>query len=495
MLYRFFGRLTAALLLLIAVSCPGAETLEQKVREHTFANGLRLLVVERPSAPVFTAYLTVGVGAVDETSRNRGVAHLLEHLRFKGTRTIGTTDYGKERPLLEKIEETGNALDRLRNGKGADPARIAELEKRLADLQVEHQRYVVKDQFAAIYARHGGVGFNAFTGKDLTSYLVSLPANKLELWAAIESDRMQNAVLREFYTERDVVMEERHRSYEADPDGLLYENMLATAFTVHPYRHPIIGWSSDITNLSPAEARSFMENFYAPVNTVIALVGAVDFDRAVALVDRYFGAIPPGIPVPEVTELEPPQRGEKRIHIQFDAEPRLAMAWHKPTMPDRADYVFDLIDQILSQGRTSRLYRTLVIEKQLAASVATYGAPGYRYPNLFVVTAAPRHPHTLGEVEEAVRLELKRLASELVSKEELARARNRLRADRLRYLQSNNGLARLLTYYQSVIGDWRYLIDYDREIASVTPEEIMETARRYLTPANCTAATLDKQEE
>jgi predicted Zn-dependent peptidase len=495
MFCRFFGRLTAALLLLIAVSCPAAETLEQKVREHTFANGLRLLVVERPSAPVFTAYLTVGVGAVDETSRNRGVAHLLEHLRFKGTRTIGTIDYGKERPLLEKIEETGNALDRLRNQKGADPARIAELEKRLADLQAQHQRYVVKDQFAAIYARHGGVGFNAFTGKDLTSYLVSLPANKLELWAAIESDRMQNAVLREFYTERDVVMEERHRSYDSDPDGLLYENMLATAFTVHPYRHPIIGWSSDITNLTPAEARSFMENFYAPANTVIALVGAVDFDRAVAMVERYFGAIPPGIPVPEVTAVEPPQRGEKRIHIEFDAEPRLAMAWHKPTMPDRADYVFDLIDQVLSQGRTSRLYRTLVIEKQLAASVATYGAPGCRYPNLFVVTAAPRHPHTPGEVEEAVKAELRRLATEPVSAEELARARNRLRADRLRYLQSNDGLARLLTYYQSVIGDWRYLIDYDREIASVTAEEIMETARRYLVPANCTVATLDKQEE
>jgi predicted Zn-dependent peptidase len=495
MFCRFFGRLTAALLLLIAVSCPAAETLEQKVREHTFANGLRLLVVERPSAPVFTAYLTVGVGAVDETSRNRGVAHLLEHLRFKGTRTIGTIDYGKERPLLEKIEETGNALDRLRNQKGADPARIAELEKRLADLQARHRRYVVKDQFAAIYARHGGVGFNAFTGKDLTSYLVSLPANKLELWAGIESDRMQNAVLREFYTERDVVMEERHRSYDSDPDGLLYENMLAAAFSVHPYRHPIIGWTSDITNLTPVEARSFMENFYAPANTVIALVGAVDFERAVALVERYFGAIPPGTPVPEVTAVEPPQRGEKRIHIQFDAEPRLAMAWHKPTMPDRADYVFDLIDQVLAQGRTSRLYRALVIEKQLAASVATYGAPGNRYPNLFVVTAAPRNPHTLREVEEAVKAELKRLATEPVSAEELARARNRLRADRLRYLQSNGGLARLLTYYQSVTGDWRYLIDYDREIASVTPEEIMETARCCLVPANCTVATLDKQEE
>jgi predicted Zn-dependent peptidase len=495
MFCRVLGRLTAALLLLVAVSCPGAETLEEKVREHDFANGLKLLVVERPEAPVFTAYLTVGVGAVDETSRNRGVAHLLEHLRFKGTRTVGTTDYRKERPLLKAIEETGQALDRLRNQKEADPGRMAELEKHLAELQKEHRQYVVKDQFSAIYARHGAVGYNAFTSKDLTSYLVSLPANKLELWVGIESDRLQNAVLREFYTERDVVMEERRRSYDSDPDGLLYENLLATAFTVHPYRNPIIGWPSDIANLTPTGARTFMDQFYAPVNTVIALVGAVDFDQAVALVGRYFGAIPAGTPVPGVDAVEPPQRGEKRIHVQFEAEPRLAMAYHKPTLPERADYVFDIIDNILSQGRTSRLYKSLVIDQQLAASVATYGAPGFRYPNLFVVSAEPRHPHRVQEVEAALSAELGRLASEPVSEEELVRARNRLRADRLRYLQSNGGLARMLTYYQSVTGDWRYLIDYDRQIATVTAEEIMETARRYLVPTNRTVATLERKED
>ncbi len=494
MLIRSMGRLLAALLLLSAgVPSLQAATLAQKVQEHTFANGLKLLVVERPGAPIFSAYLTVGVGAVHETSGERGVAHLLEHLRFKGTETIGTTDHRQERPLLEAIEQTGSALDRLRNEQDAAPERVAALEQRLADLQKRHRQLVVKDEFARIYARNGGVGYNAFTSKDLTSYIVSLPANKLELWASLEADRMRNTVLREFYTEREVVKEERRRSYDSDADGLLYEALLATAFTVHPYRHPTIGWPSDIANLSPTVTRSFMERYYSPVNTVIALVGAVDFEQAVALVESYFGSIPAGTPVPEVIVIEPPQRGEKRVTVEFDAEPRLAVAFHKPTLPERDDYVFDIIDQILSQGRTSRLYRALVVEQQLATSVATYGAPGYRYPNLFVISAVPRHPHASAEVEAALYAELQRLAKEPVSEQELERVRNRLRVDRLRYLQNNSGLARMLTFNQSVSGDWRYLVDYDAQIASITAEDIMRAAATYLVPGNRTVATLQKK--
>jgi predicted Zn-dependent peptidase len=513
---KYFGRLTAALLFVLIqfsglqaaeLKTPVVEpatrqaapeksaTLEDKVREHTFANGLKLLVVERPLAPIFTAYLTVGVGGVNESNTTRGVAHLLEHLRFKGTHTIGTTDYRREKPLLEKIEETGDALDRLRRRENADPARIAELKRQLAELQKQHRRFVIKDEFAGIYARNGGVGYNAFTSEDLTSYLISLPANKLELWAAIESDRMKNAVLREFYTERDVVMEERRRSYDSDPDGLLYENLVATAFTVHPYRNPVIGWPSDIANLTPEEARWFMDHYYKPANTVIVIVGAVDFDKVVSVVGRYFGDIPAGTTVPEVVAVEPVQRGEKRIHIRFDAQPELAMAFHKPTLPDRTDYVFDVIDQLLAQGRTSRLYQSLVIKKQLATSVSAYAAPGYRYPNLFIINAVPRYPHTVKEVEAAINDELRRLAKEPVSEEELARVRKQLRVDQLRTLESNSGLAMQLSFYQSITGDWRYLIDYDRQIASVTAAEIMQVAGRYLTPANRTTATIGNGEE
>lgn len=492
MMKKPLQRLCWVLLFLLLGSAAQAATLEEKVQEHTFANGLKLLVVERHDAPTFTAYITFGVGSVHETSAHRGVAHLLEHMLFKGTQTLGTRNWKKEKPLLEQIEAVGSELDALKHRSDADPQRLTELRTRLAELQQQHKAFVVKDEFSRIYAENGGVGYNAFTSKDLTTYLISLPANKLELWASIEADRMRQPVLREFYTEREVVREERRRSYESSPDGLLYETLLANAFTVHPYRNPIIGWASDIDHLSLAATRDFLQRYYAPANAVIALVGDIDTPQAIALVERYFGGLPPGTPVPPVTALEPPQKGEKRVQVQFDAEPQLAMAFHKPTLPERDDYVFDLIDLILSQGRTSRLYRSLVVEQQLVSSVATYSAPGSRYPNLFVVAAEPRHPHTLAEVETAILAQLERLKTEPVSAEELTMVRNRLRADRLRMLQGNEGLARMLTYYQSVAGSWRYLVDYDRQVATITAEEIMEVAKRYFTAENRTLVTLSK---
>ena len=479
--------------LLLLVSAAGAQTLAEKVREHTYDNGLRLLVVERHDSPTFAAYITIGVGSVHETSETRGVAHLLEHMLFKGTKTLGTTDYRQEKPILEDIEQTGEALDALKAGKDADPEQIAALREKLKALQQQHKKFVVKDEFSRIYAENGGTGYNAFTSKDLTTYLISLPANKLELWAALESDRMKNAVLREFFTEREVIQEERRRSYDSNPSGLLYENLLAAAFTVHPYRNPIIGWHSDIEHLSLTETRDFLHKYYAPVNTVIALVGDLDFEQTVAMVGRYFADIPPGVPVPQVWAVEPPQLGEKRIQVEFEAEPNVSIAFHKPTLPTREDYVFDLIDMILGQGRTSRLYQSLVVEKQLAASVSTSAAPGARYPNLFMISAEPRYPHTVAEVEQAIYAELARLASEPVDVEELIRSRNRLATDRLRFLKGNDGLAHMLTYYQTVAGDWRYLAQYDEQVAGITADDILAVARTYFVPENRTVAILSKK--
>lgn len=485
------GLLLLAILLLLPTGGRAlAGPLAEKVREHVFANGLRLLVVERHTSPTFAAYISIGVGAVDEDSKTRGVAHLLEHMLFKGTRTIGTRDWEAEKPLLEEIARVGERIDALKNDPRADTAELAKLRKRLAELQKKHRPLVVKDEFSRIYGESGGVGYNAFTSKDSTTYTVQLPANRLELWARLEADRMRHPVLREFYIEREVIKEERRRSYDSRPDGLLYETLLANAFTVHPYRNPIIGWPSDIDNLTLKETQSFLQRYYAPVNTVIALVGAVDFDHAVEVVGRYFGTIPAGTPVPPVTAKEPPQRGEKRIEIHFDAEPRLAIAFHKPTLPTRDDYVFDLIDLILGQGRVSRLYREVVEKRQLAASVSTYGAPGARYDNLFVISAVPRSPHTVEEVEQAIYAELERLRREPVGADEIERALNRLRADHLRSMRSNAGLARSLTYYQLVAGDWRYLDRYDQVVSTLTAEDVRRAAQKYFRPENRTVVIL-----
>ncbi|HSH69221.1 MAG TPA: pitrilysin family protein, partial [Deferrisomatales bacterium] len=265
-------------------------SLEGRVREHRLENGVTVLALRRPGAPTVSLQMTFGVGGVDEPAGRTGTAHLLEHMLFKGTRDLGTRNWGQEKPLLAQIEETGRALDGARReGREADAGRLA---ARLAELQGRHRPLVVKDEIDAIYARNGAVGFNAFTTVDLTSYIVSLPANRLELWARIESERMRDPVLREFYVERDVVEEERSQRYGADPGGLLYEALLSTADAAHPYRDPVIGWPSDLANLDPEPTREFYRRYYGPEHLVVVAVGAVDPDAFFALAERYFGDLP-----------------------------------------------------------------------------------------------------------------------------------------------------------------------------------------------------------
>jgi len=471
-----------------------AAQLAERVQEEHLDNGLTLLMLERHDAPTVSAFISFRVGGANEGSRNRGIAHLLEHMLFKGTKTLGTKDYAAEKPILGQIEAVAKQIDHLKNSPVAEQGELEALRARLAALQQEHKQYVVKDEFSRIYAENGGVGYNAFTSKDQTTYLISLPSNKLELWASIESDRLQNAVLREFYTEREVVREERRRSYESNPSGLLYEALIANAYTVHPYRNPVIGWDSDIANLSLEEARDFFSRYYRPVNMVITLVGDFDSAQALAMVKTYFSAIPPGVLAPQVVDVEPPQRGEKRIIVNFEAEPDLAIAFHKPAMPHLDDYCADLLMNILAGGATSRLYKRLVVEEQLAGNVEIYGAPGSRYDNLFVIGASPRYPHTVAEVEAAIYEELDKLKTKPVSAVELSRASNRLITDNLRQMRSNNGLARMISSY-AAIGSWRYLTDYAEKIEAIDSPKLIAFANRYLIDSNRTVAILQREVE
>ncbi|MBE0558114.1 MAG: insulinase family protein, partial [Proteobacteria bacterium] len=236
MMKRWHHAVSVLLLLLMATLPAGGAGLEDRVVERTLKNGMKLLMVERHNSPTIAAWIRFKVGSVDERSDERGVAHLLEHMLFKGTKTLGTTDYAAEKPLLDRIEATAQELlnEKVKREK-SDPVTIEKLGERLVALEKEAANYVIKGELTELYSRNGGAGYNAFTGKDGTAYLINLPNNKLELWAAIESDRMQNAVLREFYTERSVVMEERRRSSDARPESKLWETFLATSFLAHPY--------------------------------------------------------------------------------------------------------------------------------------------------------------------------------------------------------------------------------------------------------------------
>jgi predicted Zn-dependent peptidase len=486
--------LIAAAMLALSVQAY-AGGLEERVTEHTLANGMKLLLVARHTSPTVAAWIRFKVGAVDERSDERGIAHLLEHMLFKGTKTLGTTNYTAEKILLDKIETVAQQLlmEKAKRVKG-DSALIASLEKELASLEKEAGQYVVKEEFAQIYNRNGGSNYNAYTSKDGTTYLISLPSNKLELWAAIESDRMQNAVLREFYTERSVVMEERRRSYEAEPEGKLWETFLASSFNAHPAGQPIIGWMSDIENLTRTKAESFLKRYYAPNNAIVAIVGDIDTSSTIAMVERYFGNIPPGVAVPPVAVEEPQQQGEKRIEVVGDAGAELMVGFHKPTLPHQDDLVFDVINMILSNGRTSRLYKKLVVEKQLVTGVGAFSAPGHRYPNLFIVSASPREPHTVAEVEAALYEELEKLKNEPVTERELQQILNNLEYEEARQMTSIGGLARNLTEYEAIAGSWRYLIEHRKAVAGVKPEDIQRVAKKYLTKENRIVGFITKQE-
>ena len=269
-----------------------AFTLGSRVHEYTLRNGLKVLLMERHQSPTISCYIRFKAGSVDEMSGKTGTAHLLEHMLFKGTRTLGTTDYQAERKILEQIDRTGEQLDAELQRASARPDQVDALKKRLAQLQQEHRKFVVKDEIDSIYSRNGAVGLNASTGNDITTYELSLPANKLELWARIDSNRLANPVLREFYSERDVVMEELRQSYESNPEGMLTAQFLSTAFMVHPYRVPIIGWTSDVPFISKKEIEAFFTAHYAPNNAVLTVVGDIQIENTLKIIDRYFGSIP-----------------------------------------------------------------------------------------------------------------------------------------------------------------------------------------------------------
>jgi predicted Zn-dependent peptidase len=475
--------------------------LADRVIEHKLANGLTVLMVERHQTPIVSLNLTFAVGGVNEQLGQTGIAHLYEHLAFKGTRTVGTKNYAAEQAVLDELHRVGTELEQRQRelAKRRDDARpgqeeiaaIEALEQRLKELQGRAAQFVVGNEMALLYQRHGGVGLNASTGKDLTRYMISLPSNRLPLWAAIESDRMANPVLREFYKERGVVMEERRLRNDDSPMGLLFETFTSAAFRAHPYGIPTIGWESDILSLTPAATETFFKTYYGPGQATIGIVGDINPQEAIALIESTFGKIPAAPPPPQVVTVEPPQRGERRIEVEFDAEPSLVIGFHKPELGHPDDYVFDVIDEILTEGLTSRLYTKLVRDLRLAASVnsdANY--PGVRSPNLFVISATPLAPHTTAEVEAAILAELDRLKTEPVSAKELERVINNLDADLIRSMRSNSGLASQLALYQTVAGDWRYALKARDKIAAVTPADIQRVATQYLTKSNRTVATL-----
>lgn len=469
--------------------------LEKKVAKAKLDNGLTVLMLERKFSPTVSLYIRYRVGAVDEIKGQSGAAHVLEHMMFKGTTTIGTKNYAAEKKLLMQIEQIGQTLDneRMKQNK-ADQKRIKNLASRLKKLQNEHRGYYIPNEIDRLYTENGGLEMNASTGQDVTTYYVNLPANKIELWARIEADRLINPVFREFYTERDVILEERRQSIETNPDGKLYESFMSSAYKVHPYGVPIIGYPQDLTYISQAAIRHMHRKYLSPENMIIAVVGDINPSKTLKLINQYFGRIPKGNFRPTAIPAEPPQTGERKVEVLFDANPSMIIGYHKPTAPAVEDYVFDVLETILSKGRTSRLYSKLVLQMQIADSISVHnGMPATRYANLFAILARPRHPHTNDELQAAIFRELEILKTHPVTDLELAKAKNQLKMDYVKSLDSNSELASILSYYELLLGDYRYFSNYIFHIDKVTAMDIQTAAVKYLASENRTIAVLSKK--
>jgi predicted Zn-dependent peptidase len=471
------------------------QNLEEKVHARTLKNGMTVLLVERHGAPVFSTIYGFKVGSVDEIPGITGTAHLFEHMAFKGTPKIGTSDFAKEKIVMDEVNRVGREWSlELVKGERADKEKLARLREDLTRLEAEQKKFIVKDEIDVIYSNVGGTGLNAGTGTDQTMYIINLPSNQLERFCLVESERIRNTILREFYTERSVIQEERKQTTDASPARLLNEMFMGAAFLAHPYNHPVVGWASDINSVTLEEAQAFKNKYYTPNNCVLAIAGDVDPEKAWPLIEKYFGDIPRGEDPPVLRTVEPKQLGERRVRFEFDAEPALMMGYHKPTFPAKEDAAAAVLSSILSSGRTSRLNKDLVQDKQLAVSVfAGSGGGGARYPNLFTFNATPRFPHTVEEVEKAILEHIEKIKAEPVSERELQKVKNSLEASYIRSMSSNMGLAMMLSRYQLLFGDWKLYLKYKDILTAITAADVMDFAKTYLTPENLTVAFLIKK--
>lgn len=465
----------------------------QRVTVKTLPNGLTLLICDRPEAPVFSFFTIVNAGSAQDPKGETGIAHMFEHLAFKGTRDIGTTDYPAEKLALAKVEAAYAAYDaEYRKPVGRDPVRLMQLKAQFDAATAAAEKYVIPNQFTQIAELNGATGINAETSNDATQYFWSMPANRLQLWAYMESDRIANPVPREFYKERNVVMEERRMRVDSNPIGYMIEQFLATAYVAHPYRNPGTGWMSDISQVSATEADAFHKTYYVPSNMVIAVVGDIKTANALPILEKYFGSIPTGPrPMPLAT-IEPPQEAEKSVTLEEPTQPFYVEGYHRPNYLDKDDAVYDAISDIMSNGRTSILYRSLVRDQKIAAEAAGFsGFPGDKYPNLFAFYAVPTPGHTPQQMRTAIHAEIEKLKTQDVTDQELAMFKTRARADILRSLDNNQGLAQELAIYQLRYGDWRMLFEQLDKINAVSKADIRRIANQVFTSKNRTYAMIE----
>ena len=482
--------------LLLVSLCPLAlvaqslKDFEKRVTEFTLGNGLHFIIFERHEAPVVSFHSYVNAGSVDDPSGETGIAHMFEHMAFKGTETIGTKNYPAEKAAMDEVERVYDRYDTERNkGSKADPKALEALQQELKAAMDKANSYVIPNAYPQLIEENGGVGMNAGTQEDSTNYFYNFPKNRLELWFLLESQRFYDPVFREFYKERDVVREERRMRVESSPQGTLVEALLAAAFEAHPYHNMPGGWASDIENFRLPEAIAFYKKYYVPANLTIAIAGDVDPKECRRLADKYFSILPSG-PLPSGPRtVEPVQKGERRVQVESPAQPFMAIAYKRPNQTDKDDPVFDVLSEILAGERTGLLYKELVRDKRIAlGAFAQSSFPGGKYPNLFLFFLVPNQGHSVEENEKACYEIIEKLKTQKVDEGTLNRIRTKVRAALIHRLDSNSGMAEALSSYYVNYGDWRKMFTEIEELEKVTADDVQRAAKKYLVAESRTVA-------
>jgi len=463
--------------------CFTAVHAEIKVTYATLPNGLRVIIYPRHNAPIVSCRLFYVTGSVHEAPGHTGIAHLLEHMLFKGTKKVGVQDPERVAAFEKKIEAAMDSLETVRNSP-ADSTRKNLWHARYDSLLNEQRKSLIKYELWEAYEKAGGTGLNAFTSDLMTAYIVTLPKDKTELFLWLEADRMQNAVLREFLPERDVVMEERRMRVEDSPMGRYWEALMGVFYEAHPYRIPTIGYPSDIKALTRRQAEEHYRLFYKPNNAILVLAGDVDTSWALEQVRRYFGPIPRGADFPAIITEEPPSAGEKRLMVRRDdASPRLDILFHTPGFPHPDLYALDIAEGALS-GKSGRLHKKLV--KELKVALSASGGNGVdKYTSTFSISVDLDGTPAPEMVEKNTWQVLDGMAKAPISERELQRARNQVSARTVRAVEDLENLATELAYWE-MRGGWNFINTFPEEVQKVTAEQVRAACAKYFVRESAT---------
>ncbi|MCP4625573.1 MAG: insulinase family protein [bacterium] len=498
-------------LTIILLICGGnalaAETvydLNIDVKEFQLENGMLFLVVERPATPQVAVRLAIRAGSALEETGKTGIAHLLEHMMFKGTKNFGSLDYKKDEQLQARIESAYQTILEEQIKRNPDRALIEKKNAEMNDLRLEVQKIYEPQVFSSQLGRNGAVGINAFTSKDQTQYVASVPSDMLEQWFSIISEQIFEPAWREFYVEKEVVQREWAFRYINDPNGAAWLDLNAAAYSAHPYRNPTIGWKSDMEKYNTRDAVNFHKTFYNPANAVCVLVGDITLEKARQLAETYFKRYPAGQRAPEIVTLEPEQNGPRQSirYLKGARTPLLRIGFHSARMGTKDFYALDAMTLILSHGRSARMTQN-IIYKGLAQSAWAYN-PDNRYAGMIILGGSPNEPEILKgeggsdeekrlaylkacrELEELLLAEIEKMKTDLVTDRDLQRIKKLNQRDFIDRMRSNESLAGTLATLEVQEG-WHYLLNYLEKLGTVTPEDIRRAANKYIQTNNKTS--------